>query len=170
MADNDYNDVKCCQINPNYNECRTSSSSTNTKCEPGTHNLNGICVADSPFDNTDSIAASDTISELILRILKYLLYLAGALGVVALVVGGFMYITSAGNEEQAEKGKKVLINAIIGVVVVILSFAIVTIITNLVTGGSPSAGSESSSGNTRRPGTLNSGEGRGANNPMIIQP
>ena len=45
-----------------------------------------------------------------------------------LIIGGFRYITSAGNEETAEQAKKVIINAIIGVVVIILAFVIVRVI------------------------------------------
>ena len=43
--------------------------------------------------------------------------------------------TSAGNEEQSEKGKKILINSVIGLVVIILASAIVRIIAGLITGG-----------------------------------
>jgi hypothetical protein len=52
-----------------------------------------------------------------------------------LIVGGFWYITSAGNEEQAEKGKTAITNAIIGVIVVLLSYAVVTVIGALVNTG-----------------------------------
>lgn len=61
-----------------------------------------------------------------------LLGLAFGLAVLFLIIGGFYYITSAGNEEQAEKGKKTLINAIIGIALIILSYAIVRVISNFV--------------------------------------
>lgn len=60
----------------------------------------------------------------------------GLLAVVFLIYGGFRYIASAGNEEQAEGAKKTIQNAIIGLVVVILSYVIVSVIVNaLLPGG-----------------------------------
>ena len=54
-----------------------------------------------------------------------------------LIIGGFWYITAAGNEETAEKGKGTVINAIIGIVIIILSYVIINVVSTLVsnTGG-----------------------------------
>lgn len=84
---------------------------------------------------TGGLSGSRTLSELIYTAIRILLAFAGAIAVLFIVVGGFWYITSSGNEEQAEKGKITLINALIGVVVVALSYAIVTVIVNLVSSG-----------------------------------
>ncbi len=71
-------------------------------------------------------------------LLAYLINLAigivGLVSIVFIIYGGFQYITSAGNEEQAESGKKTLTNAIIGLVIVILSYTIVTIVSNALVG------------------------------------
>lgn len=56
--------------------------------------------------------------------------IAGLIAVAFLVFAGFRYITSAGNEDQAEAAKKTIINAIIGIVVIILSYSIVTVVIN----------------------------------------
>lgn len=61
-----------------------------------------------------------------------MLEVAGAIAVLFVIIGGFWYITSAGNEEQAEKGQKTVTNAIIGVIVVVLSYVIITVIANFV--------------------------------------
>jgi hypothetical protein len=73
---------------------------------------------------------------LIYNVILALLTIAGALAVLFLIIGGFWYITSAGNEEQAEKGKSTLVNAIIGIIIIVLSFVIITVIANFVGGGS----------------------------------
>jgi hypothetical protein len=62
--------------------------------------------------------------------------IAGTVAVLFLIFGGFTYLASAGNEEQAEKGKKIIINSIIGLVVIIMSTVIVTIVAGLLSGGS----------------------------------
>ena len=77
---------------------------------------------------------------LIYRIISLLLFVAGALAVVFVIIGGYQYITSAGNEEQSEKGKKTLLNAIIGVVVIVLAYVIINVIVNTVSGSGGSFG------------------------------
>lgn len=69
-------------------------------------------------------------SDLILRVINIALTVAGLISVLFLIIGGFRYITSAGNEESAEQAKKIITNAIIGIVVIILSFVVVRVISN----------------------------------------
>ena len=72
--------------------------------------------------------SSTTISGTILRYINVFLGVVGILAVAYLIYGGFRYVTSAGNEEIAEEAKKIIQNAIIGLIVVILSFIIITVI------------------------------------------
>jgi hypothetical protein len=72
-------------------------------------------------------------TQLILAVINFALGLSGVVTILFLVVGGFWYITSAGNEEQTEKGKKTIINAIIGLIVIILSYTIVRIVGTTLT-------------------------------------
>src|SRR5690606_20766095 len=66
-----------------------------------------------------------SLSGFIMKIINIALTVAGLIAVLFLIIGGFRYITSAGNEETAEQAKKIITNAIIGIVVIILSFVIV---------------------------------------------
>ncbi|MDR3642334.1 MAG: pilin [Candidatus Doudnabacteria bacterium] len=72
---------------------------------------------------------------LIYLVITMLLYIAGAIAIVFVIVGGYQYITSAGNEEAAEKGKQNVVNAIIGIVIIVLSFVIINVISNYVASG-----------------------------------
>jgi len=92
----------------------------------------GLCMPQSSFAS-NSIAGASTLTGLALTVINYLLILAGMIAVVALVIGGFWYLTAAGNEEQSEKGRKAIMNAIIGLIVVVLAYAIVNIIVNTLT-------------------------------------
>ncbi len=96
-------------------------------CPEGLCETNGLCLPKSS-GSAESFVAQSTLAGLLLKIIRFLLTFAGIIAVGVLVVGGFWYITSAGNEEQAEKGQKAITNAIIGLVVVILAYTIVTII------------------------------------------
>jgi hypothetical protein len=69
-----------------------------------------------------------SVSGFIMKIINIALTVAGLVAVLFLIIGGFRYITSAGNEETAESAKKIIINAIIGIVIIILSFVIVRVI------------------------------------------
>lgn len=79
------------------------------------------------FDNADNIP------ELIAVIVRILLLVVGAIAVLFVIVGGFQYLTSGGNEENAEKGKKTLINAVIGLVMVILAWVIINVVVGTIT-------------------------------------
>ncbi len=60
--------------------------------------------------------------------------ISGLIAIAFIIYGGFQYITSRGNDEQAESGKKTLTNAIIGLVIVILSYLIVVVVVNALKG------------------------------------
>lgn len=68
----------------------------------------------------------DFIKKLVNFALPYLVLAA----FVGYVVAGFMYVTAFGNDEQLTKAKKILIWSSIGLILVMLSYAI----TNLLTG------------------------------------
>lgn len=110
---------------------QTPSSGQQGNCPtPLVQGPGGVCMP--PNNCTGSICKAQDLPSLLVTVINILLSLAGAIAVVFIIIGGFWYVTSAGNEEQAEKGRKALINSIIGVVIIILSYAIVTVIGNLV--------------------------------------
>ena len=81
---------------------------------------------------TSGLLGSSSAMDLIGRVVKLLLLFSGAIAVVFIIIGGYWYVISGGNEETAEKGKKTLINAIIGIVVIVLSYAIINVIARQV--------------------------------------
>ncbi len=78
--------------------------------------------------------AFNSISGFIYFIIQILLYIAGGVSVLFIIIGGFQYILSAGNAESATKGKKTVVNAIIGLVLIILSYIIINVIVNTILG------------------------------------
>lgn len=86
-------------------------------------------------DSSSGLNCQNTdINGLIHTVINWLLAIAFGLAVLFLIIGGFWYITAAGNEETAEKGKGTVINAIIGIVIIILSYVIINVVSNLVSG------------------------------------
>ena len=78
-----------------------------------------------PAGGTDIIAIITTITQ-------WLFGLAGALAVVYLVYAGIQYIT--GGPKGAEAAKTSIINAIIGIAVIVLSYVIVNAVVGIFGG------------------------------------
>jgi hypothetical protein len=71
---------------------------------------------------------SNTFGGLLAYVIQGLIGLVGLTSVAFIIIGGFQYVTARGNEEQAESGKKTLTNAIIGLIIVVLSYEIVVVV------------------------------------------
>lgn len=89
------------------------------------------------FQGQTGPAGRRTFGGAVTVTLQVALLIVGSLAVLFLVYGGFRYITASGNEENAEAAKKIITNAILGLVIVILSFVIVTIISRILVTGTP---------------------------------
>lgn len=88
--------------------------------------------------------AGTSVNGLIKTVINWMLSIAFGIAVLFLIIGGFWYITSAGNEETAEKGKNTAVNAVIGIVIIILSYVIVNVVSTMVS----TAGTTGTGGNT----------------------
>ncbi|OGE94339.1 MAG: hypothetical protein A3K08_02360 [Candidatus Doudnabacteria bacterium RIFCSPLOWO2_01_41_7] len=76
----------------------------------------------------------NSVRGVITMIIQFLLLIVGLVAIAFIIYGGFQFITSRGDEEQATAGKRTLTNAIIGLVIVILSYIIVAVIVNALKG------------------------------------
>jgi hypothetical protein len=75
-----------------------------------------------------------SIAAIFKLIINWALAIAFIAAVIMLIVGGFRYITSAGNTDSATKGKTAIVNALIGIVIIVLSYIIVQIVYRFVAG------------------------------------
>ena len=80
------------------------------------------------------LGSRNTFPGLLLFLVNLALGVVGILSVAFIIYGGFQYVASRGDEEQAETGRKTLTNAIIGLVIVILSYAMVTVVMHALEG------------------------------------
>lgn len=71
-----------------------------------------------------------TIGQLIANVTNILFFVLGAGSVIAIIVGGIMFATSAGNADQAKRGREAVIYAVIGIVISLSALAITTFITS----------------------------------------
>jgi hypothetical protein len=87
-------------------------------------NSNGLIDAnDSPDNIKTATGEQDSFRAIARTIVNFILYFLGLIATIMIIYGGFLYITSGG--EETEKAKKVLMYAAIGIVVILISFALV---------------------------------------------
>ncbi|MFC1633114.1 hypothetical protein ACFL1U_03195, partial [Patescibacteria group bacterium] len=70
--------------------------------------------------NDPGLAQGTDISVIIQRVLNWVLGIAGAFAVLFLVIGGFRYVVSAGNDAAIESAKSIIKSSIIGLVIIII--------------------------------------------------
>ena len=78
-------------------------------------------------------ALTESPSDLISSILPNIYTVASLILLIYAVAGGFIFITAAGNTEQAGKGKQIITNALIGFLIIFASYWIIQAVT-VITG------------------------------------
>lgn len=81
---------------------------------------------------TQSGLPSDSIINIIGRLMNWLLALLGFIGVIAFVISGILYLTAAGDEDQIERAKKAMWYSILGVIVALMGLVIIFAVDNLL--------------------------------------
>ena len=84
-----------------------------------------IDTSDNPENISAATGGEGSFRTLARTIVNFFLYFLGFVATVMIIYGGILYVTSGGQDEQTGKAKKILMYAIIGIVIILLSFAIV---------------------------------------------
>jgi TRAP-type C4-dicarboxylate transport system permease small subunit len=85
------------------------------------------------FAEATTAAGVGQIQTFIQSVIQVLVTLAGLVSVGFFVWGGFGYITSSGNPESLDRSKKTIMYSAIGLTVVLASFVLANIVTQLAT-------------------------------------
>jgi hypothetical protein len=88
-----------------------------------------ICWACGECGLCDFLGLTDAIA-------RFLLALIGSVAFFMFIYGGFSFILSSGNSEKVESSKKILVNAVIGIAIVLLAWEIVNVVIGLLAGQS----------------------------------
>jgi hypothetical protein len=80
------------------------------------------------------LGANTTATDVLNNVNAFLLAIAAPLCGIMVVWGGFQMITAAGNPEKFSSGRKTLLYAAVGFVVVIFASSVVPLIKNIVNG------------------------------------
>ncbi|MCK9186336.1 hypothetical protein M0P48_02770 [Candidatus Gracilibacteria bacterium] len=88
---------------------------------------------DNPQLISDATQGTGDVRVLAMDIVNYFLGFLGFLAVLMVIYGGILYVTAAGNEENAKKAKTIIMYAAIGIIIILLSYAIVNTILQAAT-------------------------------------
>lgn len=109
----------------------------------------------------ESSGLSDsTLPEIIGYIIKAFLGTLGVIFLVLVIYGGYLWMTAGGDSDQVDKAKKIFINATVGLIIILASYAITSYIIEKLTGvfsDSSSSSSSSSVSVEKLSGSLGSG-------------
>lgn len=71
-----------------------------------------------------------TPMEIAINILSVVLTLLGVIAIIMIVYGGFKWMTSAGSDEKIKEAKKLITAAIIGLLIILMAYAITQFVIN----------------------------------------
>ena len=93
-----------------------------------------INPGDSPSVITEATGGEGSIRRLVLKIVNFFLGFLGILAVIMVIYGGVTYVTAAGQDEAIQNAKKIILYSIVGIIIILLSFAIVSTVLGAGTG------------------------------------
>ncbi|MEO5627555.1 MAG: hypothetical protein ABIQ89_01565 [Candidatus Saccharimonadales bacterium] len=99
-------------FDPYEQACNSSGASTATACQQSNYN---------PVSGSGSILARAT---------QLVAVFTGVASVIAIIIGGFQYVTSGGDSQKTAKAKSVILYAVIGLVVAVSAQTILVFVIN----------------------------------------
>lgn len=82
----------------------------------------------------DPPTSMNTTQDLVASITNWLLGVTSGIVILFLIIGGIMYMTSRGNQEGIDRGKKIITYSVIGLVVILISYSIITALNKIIFG------------------------------------
>lgn len=112
-----------------------------------------ISLANSTLDNlrkagvAAGLETDKPVVQMVGDIINVILGLVASIFVVLMIIAGFRWMTSAGNADQIKTAKATIVNSVIGLAIILFSYALVNFIfTALINGDVNSGGGMSGGG------------------------
>jgi len=78
--------------------------------------------------------------EMAARVINIMLGFIGIIAVIIILLGGFKWMTAAGNEEKIDEAKKLIGAGVIGLIVILAAFALAQFVLNAMYGATGAIG------------------------------
>ncbi|MBU4579739.1 hypothetical protein KKB43_01855 [Patescibacteria group bacterium] len=75
-----------------------------------------------------------TIGEILTKATNWILSLVASIIILVIIIGGLMYISSSGDEEKLRASKNIIFYAVIGLGIILISYALITEVTDILKG------------------------------------
>jgi len=102
--------------------------------------FNGEYVPPSEEGYAEGITTTSSAREFVVNVTNFILSFLGLAAIVVVIYGGVLYVTAGGESEKADKGKKSIMYAMMGIVIVLISYALVNTLIKGATGGEDTGG------------------------------
>jgi hypothetical protein len=90
--------------------------------------LDSACTGDASTTPICQDRATDNVPTFVKTLVNTLLYILGAVSIIVIILSGIFYAVSGGDSSQITRAKNTLLYAVVGLVVAILSYAIVNFV------------------------------------------
>lgn len=110
----------CIQVQDTFNKNKAEMAAT--KATTGSPNCpEGSTCLENPIGTTN-------VNQIFGNGIKVATGIMGSLALLVFVYGGFVWLTSAGNSDKVKKGTTAMVWAVIGIVVIFASYAIINLV------------------------------------------
>jgi len=75
-----------------------------------------------------------SIAGIIYNIMQWILSIIGVIAVIAFVIAGIIYLTSAGDEDRIQQAKRAMLYSIVGVIVALMGLVILYAVDSMLDG------------------------------------
>ena len=91
-------------------------------------------AAQNPYcEAVDNPPTKDPVTKTIGKVVTFFAWLAGICAVIWIIYGGFRFVTSYGDSQKVAAARETILYAVIGLVVIVASYSIITLIINRLT-------------------------------------
>jgi len=88
-------------------------------------NEGGTLIDPRKYNSGTSTGDAQSLPQLLIsNVITLIIGVLGVAAVLAIIYGGILYVTAAGDPEKAERGKRVIMYAVIGIVVAAAAYLI----------------------------------------------
>jgi len=93
-------------------------------------------IAERAGFQTDTVMSQTYLDTTIGKIIALVIGLIGTIFFIMILISGFQWLTAGGNEEKAKQARDRVVNAVIGLIIVLAAYAITYFVYNLINSAS----------------------------------
>jgi len=79
---------------------------------------------------TADLSTQENLPRLIGDVLEYVLGFVGVILLIVIIYGGVTWMTAGGDEDRVKKARNLIVNGIIGIIIIALSYTILNYVMN----------------------------------------